>query len=105
LFLSKGGKVSPAANGTEALKLVRKKNFDLVVIDLGLTYLESSRIISRIRKMEREIPIAVINPEERVNTLHILDKLGADLVITRPLEMDRIVSLVSQALFMRSVSE
>ena len=100
LFLSKGGKVSPAANGTEALKLIKKKKVDLVVIDLGLTYLEAPEIISRIKKMERGIPIALIDPEERSNTSHRADILGADLLITRPLEMDRIASLVSQALFM-----
>jgi PAS domain S-box-containing protein len=105
LFLSKGGKVSPAVNGNEALKLIKKKKIDFVVIDLGLTYLEAPKIISRIRRMERGIPIAVIDPADRSKNSHIVDKLGADLFITRPLEMDRIASLVSQALFARSAAQ
>jgi CheY-like chemotaxis protein len=101
LFVSKGGKVTSASNGGEALKLLKKNKFDLVIADLNVPYLESSRIISRLKKTGRGLPVALAIGDETWRSPQTLRKLGVDLVISRPLEMDRTLGLISQALSMR----
>ena len=101
LFLSKGGKVTLASNAGEGLKLLKKNKFDLVIADLNVPYLESSKIIARIKKIGQGIPVALAVGDEKWRAPHAFRKLGVDLVISRPLEMDRTLAFISQALAMR----
>ncbi|UCF85188.1 MAG: hybrid sensor histidine kinase/response regulator, partial [Desulfobacteraceae bacterium] len=101
LFLSKGGKVTLASNAGEGLKLLKKNKFDLVIADLNVPYLESSKIIARLKKIGQGLPIALAVGDEKWRAPHAFRKLGVDLVISRPLEMDRTLAFVSQALAMR----
>jgi PAS domain S-box-containing protein len=104
LFVSKGGKVIASSASMQGLKLLRKKKFDLVVADLDAPYLKSSGIIPKIKKMDKALPIALVNAGKKRSS-RTLKGLGADLVIERPLDMDRISSLVSQAIAMKEAPE
>ena len=101
LFVSKGGKVTSASNGGEGIKFLKKNKFDLVIADLNVPYLESSRIIPRLKKTGRGLPVALAVGDEKWRSPQTLRKLGVDLVISRPLEMERTLGLISQALSMR----
>ena len=80
---------------------LKKNKFDLVIVDLNVPYLESSRIIPRLKKTGRGLPVALAVGDEKWRSSQALRKLGVDLVISRPLEMDRTLGLISQALSMR----
>lgn len=99
IFVSKGGKVTSASTGVAGFKLLKKNKFDLVIADKNTPYLELSKIIPKMKKIDRTLPIALVNAdEERGKSLDSLKALGADLVIGRPLDADRILSLVSKTL-------
>jgi nitrogen-specific signal transduction histidine kinase/CheY-like chemotaxis protein len=99
IFVSKGGKVTSVSTGMVGLKLLNKNKFDLVIADKNTPYLELSKIIARIKKIDRALPIALVNAdEEKGSALNSLKALGADLLIGRPLDADRILSVVSKAL-------
>jgi PAS domain S-box-containing protein len=99
IFVSKGGKVTSVSTGMEGLKSLKKNKFDLVIADQNTPYLELSKIIARIKKIDRALPIALVNAdEEKGKSVYSLKALGADLVIGKPLDADRILSLVSKAL-------
>ncbi len=91
LLVSKGSKVTTAYADKEWLKLLGKNRFDLVIAELNTSNLRSSRLVSKIREIHRDLPIILVNAEEG-------EKFGADLVIGRPLQMDRVLSLVSEVL-------
>ena len=101
LLASKGARVSLASTGREGLKLMKKKCFDLVIVDLRKSYLKSSKIIARLKKMEQSIPIVLVSDDEKGRSQNLLKDLGADLVIGRPLDADKTLSLVSIALASR----
>ena len=98
LFVRKKGKVAAVSNTKDGLKALRKNRFDLVIADLDTLPLDSSKIIPRIKKIDPKVPIALVNAGSRGTSSRALKKLGADLIIGRPLEMDRIVSRVSHVL-------
>jgi len=104
LFTSKGGEVIAASDNTQGLNLLRKKKFDLVVADLDAPYLKSSGIIPKIKKMQKCLPIVLVNAGKDRSSL-TLKELGADLVIERPLDMDRISSIVSKTIAMKEAPE
>jgi two-component system, cell cycle response regulator len=52
--------VQGASSGKEALKWFRKKNYDLVVVDLGLPVMNGVEVIARMRKVHPKTTIVVL---------------------------------------------
>ena len=105
LYISKGGKITSALNGAEGLKLLKRNKFDLVIVDLNVPFNESSKIIATIKKIEQGLPVALIAGDDKRRPLRALKRLGVDLIIGRPLEIDSTFNLISQTLSTRMSSE
>ncbi|MDY6971431.1 MAG: ATP-binding protein [Thermodesulfobacteriota bacterium] len=99
LLVSKGGHVTSATTGREALKLLKKNKFDLAVADRNSPYIEASKIISKVKAMHPTLPVILVNARDED------ESLGADRAFGRPLEMDGILLLVSETLQMRGAAE
>ena len=104
LFISKGGKITSALSGAEGLKLLKKNKFDLVIVDLNAPYDEYSTIIATIKKIEKDLPVALVAGDDKKRSLQALKKFGVDLIIGRPLEIDSTLNRISQALSIRKLS-
>ncbi len=104
LLVSKGGRVTTVSTGMECLKLLRKNKFDLVIADLDTADLNAPAIIPKIRNMDKNLAVTLVNAVEEKGRSRALKKIGADLVIGRPLDMDRTLSLISGVLATRSKS-
>ena len=75
--------------------MLKKSRFDLVVADPSTLTMDLPEVISRIKQMGSQLPVALVNaPSEE-------KKFGADLVVGKPLDVDRILPLVSQVLASR----
>jgi len=98
MFVVKGGKIFSVYSCSEGIKLLRKKGFDLVVADIDTLDFERSGIVSVVRKMKKSIPFALVNSGKDETPSQISAKLNVDLVIERPMEMDSIASLISEAI-------
>jgi len=102
MFFVKGGRVFSAYSCSEGIKLLRKKDFDLVVADIDTLDFELSGIVPKVRKMKKDLPIALVNSGKNKRSSQIAGKGDADIVIDRPMEMDRIATLISEAIAARS---
>jgi len=98
LFVRRKGKLTAVSNTRDGIKALRKNKFNLVIADLNTFSLEPSKIIPKIKKIDPNLPVALVNAESKGKSSRALKRLGADLVIGKPLEMDRIVSRVSYVL-------
>jgi CheY-like chemotaxis protein len=79
--------VVQARNGSEALRLYRDQEFDLVVTDLIMPEKEGIETILEIRAMKRPIRIIAISGGGRVDQsmhLHLAKSVGADRVVAKP---------------------
>lgn len=77
--------VQGASSGKEALKWIRKKPYDLVVMDLALPLMNGVQVISKIRKLNPKLNIVVltgINCNEEL--LGKLGDLGVQKVFVKP---------------------
>jgi len=78
--------VTTAADGEEALKIIRARNFDLVLLDLmlpGMTGMEICRII-RNGPETKHLPIIMLTAKtEEVDRILGLE-MGADDYLTKP---------------------
>ena len=102
LLVSKGGRVTNVSTGMECLKLLKKNRFDLVIADLDTPNLDAPVIIPKIKNMDKSLAVTLVNALEKKDRSRTLKKMGADLVIGRPLDMDRAISLISGVLAKRS---
>ena len=102
-MLETGGlTVSEAANGPDALEVLGKIDFDLVLMDLRMPFmdgLEATRIIRE--RSRRRLPIAIITADRAEGLDDRCRDAGADVLIRKPLNMgelhDAIGRLVVQA--------
>src|SRR6059058_246331 len=97
LLRSRGYDVDVAATGDDALKSVRMRPPDLIVLDLGLPDLEGTEVCRRIRA-ESAIPIVVLSARGgEADKVAALD-LGADDYVTKPFGPEELLARIRVAL-------
>ena len=98
LFLSKGLRVDTAATGAEGLGKLKRKNFDMLLVDSGTPDIKEGLFIKKIKKLYPKLPIAIIMENETGDKLNQIKNSSVDLVITKPVEMNRLMNQVSEIL-------
>lgn len=78
-------KVQGAASGKEALKFVRKKRYDLIIMDLALPVMNGLECIKKVRKIRPRARIVVLTGVPLNDDLREkLKKLDVQKVFTKP---------------------
>jgi len=98
LFSSKGCRVSAVSTNGEAIKLLKKYKIDLIISNLMMSYTQSSVFIKKVREICKDLPIFLINSNEKATSNAALKNLGFDLITGKPLEMTKILSLACKVL-------
>ncbi len=98
LLADKGARVSRVWNLTGGLKQLTRNAIDLVIADVRALGPAPGKGISRIRHAAGSPPVAVINAARGQEVLKRLMEQGADLVASKPLDMDRVCSRVTRLL-------
>jgi two-component system alkaline phosphatase synthesis response regulator PhoP len=99
-YLERGGfKVTTASNGADALALVRTRQPDLVVLDLGLPKMDGLDV-TRAMRQHSNVPIIMLTARVEESDTLIGLELGADDYITKPFSPRELVARV-RAVFRR----
>jgi two-component system, OmpR family, KDP operon response regulator KdpE len=86
--------VSESDRGMGALEAVRRRETDLIVLDLGLPDIDGLQVIKRIRYAKSYIPIIVLsNRGDEAAKVAALD-LGADDYITKPFGIEELLARI-----------
>lgn len=95
-----GFEVTTATDGEEALKIIRAKSFDLVILDImmpGIQGMELCRILKNDRKT-KDLPIVMLTAKtEEVDRILGLE-MGADDYISKPFSPRELVARVKAVL-------
>lgn len=96
---------SVIASGIQAIEVFRLRQFDLILLDTGLTSFEWFELIrrlrgtsTRVRQGERrtEAPIVLVSDSSVVFEIQDLRIHGIDHVVRAPIELDELVRLLHQ---------
>ncbi len=100
-FLREGMQVSTAGSGQEALDLLSRENFDLIILDVMLGDLDGFYVVSVIRRQKIMTPVLFLsgNQEEQSKILGI--SLGGDDYLTKPFSL-AMLTTKAHALMRRS---
>lgn len=93
-------KVVEAENGFEALRLLPRETFDLVVTDINMPDINGLELVSFIKSNERytQIPLVIVSTEGSERDRHKGMGLGADAYLVKPFEPNDFRQLVTDLL-------
>jgi len=93
-----GFKVAEAVDGLEAERIVAKKQFDLILLDLMLPKISGEQLCTRWRRDGLQTPIIMLTAKgqenEKVEGLNI----GADDYITKPFSLEELLARMNAVL-------
>ena len=93
-----GHTVETAKDGAAALARVRKKNFDLVLLDVWMPGLDGLAVLSRLREEPSQPKVVVMTADDTPETLLKAIRENAFNYVTKPVEPKQLVELVRSAL-------
>lgn len=98
LLIDNNYNVITAPNGAAALKLIKRTQPDLVLLDLGLPDISGESIVMQLVKEYPDLRIIILtakdSPENKVNGLN----LGADDYLTKPFNAEELLARIQARL-------
>lgn len=93
-----GFSVTVAEDGAEADKVIREKNFDLVLLDLMLPKISGEDLCVKWRREGRQVPVIMLTAKgqekERIAGLN----MGADDYLTKPFSLEELLARIDAVL-------
>ncbi len=97
-----GGRVDKATGGKDALKMIRQKHFDMVLLDIQMPDLDGLEVTRRIRNMKdkpfHSIPIIAISAAVLKHQKDEAMEAGVDAYVTKPFDPDDLRATISKYL-------
>jgi len=87
-----------AENGAAALELFKQKHVDLVLLDILLPDLDGLVLLKELKESEPQTEIVMVSALKEISSAVRAMKLGAFDYITKPFEVDELLSVVKRAL-------
>jgi len=98
LFEIEGYRVFTAANGREAMELLKASPIHLLMTDLAMPEQEGIETIIEVRKDYPNLPIVAISGVFSGPVLAGANRLGADAILEKPLRIDQVLEVVHKLL-------
>jgi DNA-binding NtrC family response regulator len=87
-----------AGNGEEALQVLERETFDLVIADLNMPRMDGIELLCKIKESWPNLPVVIITGYRTVHTEKKILQKGADGFIPKPCTLKRVKEIVSAAL-------
>ena len=85
-----GYSVTEADDGEEAVRQVRVRTFDLILMDIRMTKMSGLEALEQIKKIQPAVPVIIMTAYASVETAVSAMKMGADDYLTKPLNYDEL---------------
>ena len=89
---ARGFSLMCSADGLEALQLLRKRNFDAVVLDLTLPHLDGLELLVRLRAGGCRVPVLVLTARSAVHERVAGLNAGADDYLAKPFDLEELLA-------------
>ncbi|BBO76449.1 sigma-54-dependent Fis family transcriptional regulator [Desulfosarcina widdelii] len=105
LLIDEGFEIITASNGYEALKIIDSEAPDLVLLDIWMPGIDGIETLKEIKKNSSSLPVIIITGHGNVETAVKATKLGAFDLIEKPLNIDKVIVSINNALDFRRLEE
>jgi DNA-binding response OmpR family regulator len=83
-----------AASGSEALRLLRRGEFDLLILDVGLPEKDGFEVLEELRGSGSRIPVVILTARDAVADTVAGFEGGADDYVTKPFRFEELLARV-----------
>ena len=91
-------KVEDAEDGQMAIAKIEKNNYDLILCDIKMPKMDGIEVLQKVQEVKPEIPVVMISGHGDIETAVGAIKLGAFDFIAKPLDLNRLLVTVRNAL-------
>ncbi len=91
-----------AHDGTQALQTLRKKDFDVVVLDLKMEGMDGLQVLEIIRRMIPDLPVILLSGHGSRDTAEEGLSMGAFAFLTKPCQLQELIDIIKKAAASRS---
>lgn len=96
-LVSDNMEVITASTATEALSIVKKENFDVIVLDIKLPDLDGVELLKKIKQMEPDIEVIMLTGFASIETAIMSMKQGAYDYLTKPCKISELQKAIFKA--------
>jgi two-component system nitrogen regulation response regulator NtrX len=93
-----GHEVQDAADGLEGLKKIESEKFDIVLCDIKMPKMDGLELLDKIMELQSETPVIMISGHGTIETAVEAIKKGAYDFISKPLDLNRMLITLRNAL-------
>ena len=106
LYCYRDFEVFTAGNGFEGLKMARELSLDLIITDIMMPGVDGIRLFNDLRKLEKtaSIPVVAMTSFLKKITRKSLLNMGFNDVITKPVERERLLAVLTRLLSPPSIN-
>jgi DNA-binding NtrC family response regulator len=98
ILSEEGCEVFAAMNGNDGICKIKKRNPDLVILDLKLPQKSGIEVLREIRKFNEELKVVVLTAYETVESAVEAMKLGAHDYLSKPIKIQKIKNLIENTI-------
>jgi DNA-binding NtrC family response regulator len=98
ILIYEGYKVEEAADGAEAFKLFKEKEFDAVLCDIKMPKMDGIEFLEKAKEVNPDIPVIMISGHGNIETAVDAVKKGAFDYISKPPDLNRLLITLRNAL-------
>lgn len=92
----RGFKVSKAYSGGEAIRLLRKEDFDLVILDLKMEDMDGLEVLNILKKMLPSLPVVMLSGHGSEDAAQKGLALGACEYLLKPCELEELLTCIEK---------
>jgi len=100
-----GFNVQAVASGEEGLALIKRENFDVILLDIWLEGLDGLEVLKKLKEEEEKAQVIMITGHGSVETAVRAIKQGAYDFLEKPLSLEKVVVTVKNALHQKKLEE
>ncbi len=100
-----GFDVIEASDGQEAIDLVGRYFYNLILMDIRMPVMDGVEALTQIKKISPAIPVIMMTAYGSIDSAVEALKTGADDYLTKPLDMDELLLKVKKILHYRQLEE
>jgi DNA-binding NtrC family response regulator len=89
--------VSIALSGSEAIQTLRKKDFDVAVVDLKMEDIDGIEVLKIFKKMDPELPVVMLTGHGSEKAARDGLALGAFDYLTKPCDLEDLLATITKA--------
>jgi len=92
-------------SGAKALERLNSENFDLVLLDVTMPDMDGIETLKRMKKSDKSIDVIMVSAIDRAQEATASIQTGAYDYITKPIDPDAIINVISRALQKRMLEK